>query len=158
MEQRLIKSKPSGKLPIDELKRLIKIKNEVMSSGVCIDLVIIEGIAFMVRNSVSLVQLSALNYMVRESLYKEKIPFLIVAPTTLKRFCTGKGNCPKDLILLEVYKRWEESFDHNDLADAYGLAKIGELFLKKDIESDPDIPKFQKETIDLLKKQIKQLN
>ena len=97
-EQKLIKSKPSGKLPLDELKRLIIIKEQIMSSGMYIDLAVIEGLAFMARNSRSLVQLSALNYMIRECLYREDVPFLIVAPATLKKFVTSRGNAKKDEI------------------------------------------------------------
>jgi len=32
------------------------------------------------------------------------LPFTMVAPTVLKKYVTGKGNCKKDLILKEVYK------------------------------------------------------
>lgn len=152
LEQKLIKSKPVGDKPTDELKRILGIVKEISVKGS--DLVVVEGIAFGIRKTTSLAQLSALNYFVRNKCYENKIPFVIVAPTTLKRFCTGKGNCPKDLIMLEVYKRWEESFSDNNLADSYVLVKIGELFLKENIDNDSKIPKFQKETIDLLKKQL----
>lgn len=151
LEQRLIKSKPDGKLPIDELKRLIEIKEQVMSSGVSINLVVIEGLAFMARNSRSLVQLSALNYMIRESLYREDIPFLIVAPATLKKFVTSRGNAKKDEMLLEVYKRWGFSTNSTDISDAYGLAKIGESIFDRTILTT----KEQKECISILEGQIK---
>ena len=149
INQRLIKSKPTGKLPIDELKRLIAIRDEVNVEN--ISLAIIEGIAFGIRKTTSLSQLSALNYMVREKCYFNKIPFIIVAPTTLKKFITGKGNIKKDVILLEIFKRYDVEFYDDNLGDAYGLAKIGELLLDEKI----DRPVFQNEVITLLNKQLK---
>ena len=149
INQRLIKSKPTGKLPIDELKRLMAIRDEVDIEN--ISLVVIEGIAFGIRKTTSLSQLSALNYMVREKCYSNKVPFIIVAPTTLKKFITGKGNIKKDVILLEIFKRYDIEFYDDNLGDAYGLAKIGESILNEKTDS----PVFQTEVIKLLNKQIR---
>ena len=55
---------------------------------------------------------------------KLNLEFKIISPTTLKKFVTGKGNSGKDIMLLEVYKRWNVSFSNNNLADAYGLARM----------------------------------
>lgn len=150
IEQKLIKSKPTGKSPIDELKRLIAIKDNIDVGN--ISLAVIEGIAFGIRKTTSLSQLSALNYMVREKCYSNKVPFIIVAPTTLKKFITGKGNIKKDVILLEIFKRYDIEFYDDNLGDAYGLAKIGELILSKKTDS----PVFQNEVIKLLSKQTKE--
>ena len=163
-EQRLIKSKPSGKNPVKELERLIKIRGEIetiSSDGtlspcsrqnpISIDLAVIEGLAFMARNSVSLVQLSALNYMVREYLYINKIPFLIVAPATLKKFVTGRGNAKKDEMLLETYKRFEESFSNDNLCDAFGLAHCGSAVLG---DKQYVTTKQQEEVVKLLTNQL----
>jgi hypothetical protein len=49
----------------------------------------------------------------------------IAAPTALKKFVTGSGVAPKDLMLLGTYKKWGVEFASNDLADAYGLMRIG---------------------------------
>ncbi len=50
---------------------------------------------------------------------------VIVAPTQLKKFITGKGNAPKDQIMMNVLKRWGYEASDNNVADAYGLARIG---------------------------------
>jgi len=149
--QKLIKSKPEGKLPLDELKRLIKIITEIKEIVLKEkpDLVIIEGMAFLARNTVALVQLSALNYMTRQVLYLENIPFIIVAPTTLKKFVTGSGNAKKDVMLMEVYKKWKFTSPDSNIADAFGLAKIGE-----NLNSTDKLTKQQLEVIKLLKKQL----
>jgi Holliday junction resolvasome RuvABC endonuclease subunit len=49
---------------------------------------------------------------------------LVVPPSAVKKFATGKGNAPKDNVLLAVYKKWEIEFDSNDLADAYTVARV----------------------------------
>jgi len=111
------------------------------------DLAVIEGLAFMSRNTTSLIQLAGLNYMIRHQMYKIGIPFLIVPPTSLKKFITGKGNAPKEFMLMEVYKRFNEEFRDNNTCDAYCLAKIGEAML------DPKNPKlkiYQQEVINKL--------
>ncbi|MGD2073064.1 MAG: hypothetical protein PVG65_06210, partial [Candidatus Thorarchaeota archaeon] len=48
----------------------------------------------------------------------------VIAPSTLKKFVTGKGNCKKELILLKVYQKFEIEFDNHNLADAFSLAKM----------------------------------
>lgn len=42
----------------------------------------------------------------------------------LKMFVTGKGNCKKELVLKEVYKRWRFDTDDNNEADAFVMWKI----------------------------------
>jgi crossover junction endodeoxyribonuclease RuvC len=148
-EQKLIKSKPSGKNSVKELERLITIRSQITLPN--IDLAVIEGLAFMARNSVSLVQLSALNYMVREHLYINKIPFLIVAPSTLKKFVTGRGNAKKDEMLLETYKRLNESFSNDNLCDAFGLAHCGSAVLG---DKQYVTTKQQEEVVKLLTNQL----
>jgi len=149
-EKVLIKTKNSGKLPNDELKRLLYIRDQINMEK--IDLAVMEGLAMNARNTSSLTQGSGLNYLVRDRLSRSKIPFCICQPTTLKKFATGKGNCPKDNIMLEVYKRWSVDITDNNLCDAFVLAKIGESLLG----GKGFLTKPQKEVIELLKIQLTQ--
>jgi len=153
IKQKLIKSKPAGDKPVDELKRILKIINEIelVLSEELYGIAVIEGLAFMVRNATALVQLSALNYMIRAVLLKKNIPFIIVAPTSLKKFITGDGKSKKDVILMEVYKRYGVTiFDDNE-ADAYGLAQIGLALLGGNTKKTTA---KQNEVIKLLSKQL----
>jgi Holliday junction resolvasome RuvABC endonuclease subunit len=159
----LIKSKPVGDLPIDELKRIQKIVSDIENTfqdkngtGPYINVAVIEGLAFMVRNATALVQLSALNYMTRALLKDHGIPFVIVAPTSLKKFVTGSGASKKDVMLMETFKRYNVSILNDNECDAFGLAKIGEALL---MTSGPrcSLPIFQQEVLDLLDKQIKNI-
>lgn len=148
--QEVVRSSPVGPLPIDEAKRLNDITTRVLAL-VPDDakLVAIEGIAFMVSKTTSLVQLAAINYLIRIGLWKRGIPFVIVSPPTLKKFVTGKGVAQKDVMMLETYKRWGVSLTDNNICDAFGLARISLAILN----IDDKISTEQKEVVALLSKQ-----
>lgn len=61
---------------------------------------------------------------VRLALWEDAVPFIDVPPTTLKKFVTGKGNCEKNLILREVFRKWGYAAEGDDEADAFALAKL----------------------------------
>ena len=145
-----IKSKKDGDTPTHEVSRLVRIVEDVCEhvSG-DEDVVVLEGIAFMAK-STALAQLSGLTYMVRARLVKEGIPFFVVAPTTLKKFITGKGNSPKDIMMLETYKMYGESILDNNQCDAFGLAHVGEAVFTEKYKGET----YQKEVVKLIKKQI----
>lgn len=50
----------------------------------------------------------------------------IVAPTSLKKYITGKGVAKKNEILLGCFKRWNVDFTDDNAADSYGLARLAE--------------------------------
>jgi len=85
--------------------------------------VYIEGPAYMANGQYAL-QMGALHYLLRLYLYRHTVDYKVIAPGTLKKFVTGRGNAKKDLMLLKVYKKWGEEFEVDDLADAYGLARM----------------------------------
>jgi crossover junction endodeoxyribonuclease RuvC len=143
IKQTLIKSDIKPVDPIDDLNRLNDICSKIGRRLDCVELVVMEGLAFMATKTTSLCQLSALNYFIRDRINNRGIKFLIVPPTQLKKFITGKGNCKKELMLLETFKRYELSFTNNNICDAYGLAKIGHAYLY----GHDDLPIFQKEVI-----------
>ena len=152
-KQTLIKSKPVGKKPIDELHRIRKIVEQVelIITDDLPDIAIIEGMAFMARNTTALVQLSALNYMTRALLVDYKIPFVIVAPTSLKKFLTGSGKAKKDVMLIETFKRYGVTILDDNECDAYSLAQIGLALLGANSKATI---KKQNEVLSLLKKQL----
>lgn len=57
-------------------------------------------------------------------------PPLIVPPTSLKKFVTGKGNAKKNEMLLGVFKQWGAEFSDDNQADAFALEKFGYSFLQ----------------------------
>lgn len=150
----LVKSKPCGDKAIDELKRLDSIVNEIMEHlrSAKIDLVVIENLAFMARNTTALTQLAGLSYLIRTRIWKElKVPFVLVAPTSLKKFITGSGKGDKSLMMMSVLRDYDfESLDDNE-CDAYSLAIVGLALRHKPVKP---LAKPQTEVINLLKKQL----
>jgi crossover junction endodeoxyribonuclease RuvC len=155
IETELIKSKPSGDQPLDELRRIIGIVHmikkwvETQSKGRTVDLVALENLSFMSKGT-SLTQLSGLSYFIREWLFMSSIPFVMVAPTSLKKFVTGKGNAEKDQIMMYVLKNWGIMSPEQNQADAIALSKIAEAMVADGCK----LNKEQREVVQLLKKQI----
>jgi len=133
----VINSKKEGDRPLDELKRIVQIVKEIdltikeYAPDGKVDIVVIENLAFGVQNTTSFTQLSGLNYFIRELCLKYDWPFVLITPATLKKFVTGKGNSDKNVMLLEIYKKWGETFLNDNEADSYALAKLGDLFNSK---------------------------
>lgn len=154
----VVKSKPRGDKPIDELQRIVGIVTEVMAlilnrklykTAGDPELVVIENLAFMAQGT-SLTQLAGLSYLIRYFLTNVNSKFVLVAPSSLKKFITGKGNGDKNLVLMEVYKRYGLSFTNDNEADAFGLAQIG-VALTND---KTQLIQPQQEVVDLIKKQL----
>ena len=62
--------------------------------------------------------------VIRLYLYEHEHLYRDIAPKVLKKFASGKGNCGKEVVLKEVYKRWHFDVSDNNIADAFVLAKI----------------------------------
>jgi len=74
------------------------------------------------------------------------IKWIEITPSQVKKFATGMGNCGKDIVLQQVYKRWGMEFKTSDEADAFVLAKIGTILLGH----KEKLIKAQEEVIDAL--------
>lgn len=46
------------------------------------------------------------------------------APTQLKKFVTGHGSATKQEVIKAIERRWKIAIPQDDMADAYGLARI----------------------------------
>lgn len=90
------------------------------------DLIVIEGFALGVGRGASMQhEVSGWGWIARWTIWTLGYPMLEVPPATLKKFVTGKGNAPKEIIIREVHRRWAyEAVDNND-SDAYSLARLG---------------------------------
>ena len=84
--------------------------------------VYIEGPSYS-SNGAFYLQMGALHYYLRIFLSKKGIKYKIIPPTTLKKFAAGNGKAKKELMLLNIYKKWNMEFEDNNLADAYALAR-----------------------------------
>lgn len=87
------------------------------------DRVVLEGYGY--ANANSLVTLCEIGTVVRYFLWQEDFAFEDVAPNKLKKFVTGSGCAGKDLVMMNIFKRWGYEAKTNNIADAYGLAAYG---------------------------------
>lgn len=94
-----------------------------------VDLVAMEGYAFGAK--VGREQAGELGGTVKLAVHYTLGPdkLLIVPPTALKKFVTGRGNAKKNEMLLGVYKQWGEEFTDDNQADAYSLEQFGHCYM-----------------------------
>ncbi len=91
----------------------------------------IEGLAFGATGSRK-DQLAGLHFYLRMKFYlmfrkqKQAPLILIVPPTTLKKYVTGKGNSQKNLMILHCFKKFNFSAPDDDICDAYCLARYAQ--------------------------------
>jgi Holliday junction resolvasome RuvABC endonuclease subunit len=78
---------------------------------------------------------------------------LIVPPTSLKKFVTGRGTAKKNEMLLGVYKQWGVEFSDDNQADAFALEKFGHAWLAFLSGTPPrELFKYQIEAIEAVRK------
>lgn len=107
--------------------------------------VAMEGYAF---GSQMANMLGELGGMVKLTLLDFGIYPMIVPPTTLKKYVTGKGTgVPKSQMLLFVYKKWDVDITDDNAADSYALARLVSgyrtLAYEKEIYNKMQDPKFR---------------
>jgi Holliday junction resolvasome RuvABC endonuclease subunit len=129
------------------IRRLKEIQAHVMKTLVDWDIqdVAMEGYAF---GSQMANMLGELGGMVKLTLLDFGVYPLIVPPTNLKKYVTGKGNgVPKSQMLLYVYKKWGVEFTDDNAADSYSLARLVSgshiLEYEKDVYDKLQDPKFR---------------
>jgi len=85
--------------------------------------VYIEGYAF--GKPFGMVRLVELGTLVRLSIAKAELPWYEVSPMTIKSFVTGSGKSKKNMMLMEVFRRWDIQCADDNEADAVSLAIFG---------------------------------
>lgn len=115
-----IKSKQRGAKRLVEIaKALAEVVDHHQPDGIAI-----ESATFMAFKSASMGEIQgAIKFLFCASGYREPI---YIAPTTLKKFVTGNGRGEKSDIKAYILKKWGIMINSNDVADAYGLAKIAQ--------------------------------
>ena len=88
------------------------------------DFVLIENNAFNAIGSARS-KLAELNGIVKFWLWHRRIPYALVAPSTLKKFILSKGQGEKSFIIREVFRAYGLVVTTDDEADAAVLAHIG---------------------------------
>lgn len=145
-------SKASGGAVINRWSRLHHLVNAIDNRTVTqggrarVDLVVIEQPAFS-RTNGHHHDRSGLWWLIVDRLTARGIPVVEVTPTGLKKYATGKGNAPKDSVLLAAARRYPHvDVDDNNQADALILAAMGARHLGHPIEDS--LPKAHLEAMD----------
>jgi len=88
------------------------------------DLVVLEDFSFGSRGA-ALYQIGGMGFLVRHRLWTMGLPYIPISPGMLKKFVTGSGSAQKNVMLREVWRRWNHEASDDNSADAIGLAYIG---------------------------------
>ena len=149
-----IESKQKGTARLIEIEEKLK---SIINAHPLLDLVLIEGYAYAAANQAH--QTGELGGVIRVMLNKKMLRWIEVAPSQVKKFAIGKGNAKKDLVLLNVFKKWGVEFETSDEADAFVLAKIGQALLNDDHDQNnkDSLRQYQLEVIEELYKKYKEV-
>jgi crossover junction endodeoxyribonuclease RuvC len=129
LEQKLISTDSKD----DTEDRLIQIENEIkfIPNIVGLKVVFVEGPSYSSRGD-QMLQMGALNIFIRIFFRKNKVNYRVIAPPTLKKWVAKTGRAKKEMMLLHIYKRWGIEFENNNLADAYGLARMAQSTMEEE--------------------------
>jgi len=89
------------------------------------DKIVIEGYSLNLKNASSIVPLVELGGLLRFCLHLDGLSWYDPTAPEVKKFVTGKGNAPKDIVMMNVLKRWGHESKTNNTADAYACAAMG---------------------------------
>jgi hypothetical protein len=93
------------------------------TGGAC--LVVVEGPSYGSKGGCAH-ERAGLWWLVTHRLWRAGVPTAVVAPASLKKYATGRGNAGKDEVLAGVVRRFPGvAVDGNDEADAVVLAAMG---------------------------------
>ena len=108
------------------------IKKRIFLLNNFFDWCIIENYGYSPQSS-SMTKLGEITGLIKYFLWMLNKPILLVAPTMLKKFITGKGNAKKDIVIKEVFKQYNFDTNDNNQADAFGLFVIGKMLARRPI-------------------------
>lgn len=86
--------------------------------------IVVEGYS-LGKNVNSTIPLVEIGGLLRFMLHLDELPWFDPRASEVKKFATGKGNSPKDVVMMWVLKRWGYTSPSNNVADAYVLAAMG---------------------------------
>lgn len=111
------------------------------------DMIVMEGYSMGSRGRIF--DIGELGGVIKFSAYTMQKPILIVPPSVLKKWTTGKGNADKKAMLAAVKKKWYADCKSHDVADAIALLHFGELYMeqKSKRRKNPEIREMLKKCI-----------
>lgn len=104
------------------------------------DFIVIEGYAMGIRGG-RVFDIGEMGGVMKAVIYNKKIEAIIVAPTSMKKFITEKGNAKKAQIRDSLLLNWDIDTDQEDIADAIGLALFGHYLKNKRLQRSVSVNK-----------------
>ncbi len=93
--------------------------------------VAIEGYAYGAKGAYF--NLGEVGGVIRLAAQQTSSPLIQVPPTVLKKYITGKGTSPKDIMIKEMYKKYDLDINDNNDADAAALALLAHEFYETEL-------------------------
>ena len=118
----------------DDIERKESIVGHIMDtipenvSMICIEDFYIPRDRMQIGSAIKLIELGTL---MRAAMWNADIPFFVIITQHLKMFGAGSGNASKEVLMLEVYKRWNLEPKDNNQADSAVLALLSEAVFMK---------------------------
>ena len=141
------------KLHVDALKseRLYLLEGlllKILEDFPKVDMACIESPAY--NDKGKLFEIGEWNGVVKLNLFKRGIPYIVAAPSQLKKYVLGVGDveATKDLIILDVFKKFGVEIRENNIADAYVLSRIAHDYV---IGDNSELKTYQKEVLAKIK-------
>lgn len=131
----VIKSKKTGPARLDQIADKVL----ELVHGNKANIAVIEGYSYGSFNGGE--RLGELGGVVRTELWRRDIQYVEVAPNSLKKYATGKGNASKDAVLVSGVHRSHIQFVDNNACDAWWLWQMGEAHYMTEGPWDVIMPK-----------------
>lgn len=98
----------------------------------CSPLLVYEGYAMGLRGTPGrFFDMGELGGVLKLIAYQKRVDVLLVPPSNLKKFATGKGDADKPMVMAAVAENWGASFKYNDEADAFALMRMGMAYMSR---------------------------
>ena len=109
-------------------------------------IVAIEGFSFSSKGQGVSTQYGV-GFAIRFALINRGIMYIEPTPSQVKKFASGKGNTPKDGLVLPIFKQWGFEHSSDNVRDAFILAQIA-----KSLQKGAELKKYQQEVMEMLMK------
>lgn len=112
-------------IKLNNILNIVKKISEIVNSFDGIKKIVMEGVSYGSRTN-NLVDLSGLNYLLREAL-SGNTDLYIYSPSEIKKFASSNGNCNKQ-VMIDLFKNIHSEFalipKLDDIADSYFMAQL----------------------------------
>ncbi|MCR8939785.1 hypothetical protein O0555_21020 [Brevibacillus laterosporus] len=129
---------------LEDPERMSLLAEKILSEIQPTDFVLIEGFSF--NSSGRSVDFQyGIGWFIRVHLYRRGMKFVVVAPSQLKKFATGKGVGDKAAVAVGIAERFGFKHKSDNVRDAYVLAQIGRA-----LNGHGELIKPQKEVVEAI--------